>query len=193
MTEGMDPFAFFDQLAATSQSISEHGSVRSSEYPSKLLSNSPSLETIKNEESSVPEDTLDKEAFIKKWTDFTKNYRAEREGIIIKKKKLQTTSKLLTIIALYKHLRNQFTALERLDETFNETHVELHGGIMKSYKETLSNITNYKEHLNSEQKQFEKEKMLLKGTLCTYSCAIPPNSCAFLEIRKFQDEKVLPV
>lgn len=64
MTEKIDSLAFFDQLAATSQSNVEHDR---------------HLDTIR---PSKKQPVIVQDEFNKKWMDFTRAYKAEKQGTI---------------------------------------------------------------------------------------------------------------
>jgi hypothetical protein len=94
----MDPIAFFDHLAATSQSSHEGETEEYSTHElersrneimnEKLLLNSRSLETVKplkrdqedDNDDQEEETVVDQQSFHKKWNGLVESHKLEKEG-----------------------------------------------------------------------------------------------------------------
>ncbi|KAK4514213.1 uncharacterized protein ATC70_001801 [Mucor velutinosus] len=172
LNDDMDPIAFFDHLAATSQSSNEdemqlsYGGVADKQQHdhSKQLLNSRSLETIKplrKEEEEQEEDPVRPSLslqqhpnnFASKWLELVSSYRLEKE-------------------ALSQHLKDQLIALEEIEEHFDKANIDLHSKIENSYHQLSKHIADHQQHIIVEKQLFHKEQSIIK------------------EIKRFQDEKI---
>ncbi|CAO3651644.1 unnamed protein product [Mucor fragilis] len=179
LNDDMDPIAFFDHLAATSQSsnedemrLSHRGVVDKLQHDhSKQLLNSRSLETIKpvrkeeeeeegeeqeqKDDSAAPSLSLQQHprSFASKWLELVSSYRLEKE-------------------ALGQHLKDQLIALEEIEEHFDKANIDLHSKIENSYHQLSTHIADHQQHIITEKQQFHKEQSIIK------------------EIKRFQDEKI---
>ncbi|KAI8647309.1 BTB/POZ protein [Parasitella parasitica] len=170
----MDPIAFFEHLAATSQSSNEDEMgvtcltvEKQQKHNMKQLLNSRSLETIKPDEKEEDKEEHEEvtdgtyaltsqqrpKSFSATWHELVASYRLEKE-------------------ALSQHLKDQLIALEEIEEHFDKANIELHSKIENSYHELSMNIMDHQQHMIVEKQQFQKEQSIIK------------------EIKRFQDEKI---
>jgi hypothetical protein len=164
----MDPVAFFDHLAATSQSSHEDeteecATRERSLSNEKLLLNSRSLETLKAVKRDKEEDNKHQaqQNIHQIWNNLVESYKLEKEGSIFKYK--QNTRKTHIMIALSQQLRDQLTALEEVDTYFDKANINLYVKLENSYNEISKAISSHRQSLDTEKMQFEKEKELIKG------------------------------
>lgn len=64
---------------------------------------------------------------------------------------------------LGEHLKEQLNALAQVEQHYDKTNMELHQKIETSYYQLQNDLTNHQYHINTEKKQFEREKDLIKG------------------------------
>lgn len=179
----MDPIAFFDHLAATSQSSNEEDLMQTTyrapvavekqqQDNNKQLLNSRSLETIKppkKEEDDEGEETdvfaaqNNQKSFSFKWHELVASYRLEKEG---KKSKLDIVyiPTCYVNIALSQHLKDQLIGLEEVEEHFDKANIDLHSKIENSYHQLSMNIKDHQQHIHDEKQLFQKEQAIIKGT-----------------------------
>ncbi|CEP09255.1 hypothetical protein [Parasitella parasitica] len=174
----LDPIAFFEHLAATSQSSNEDETrmtyltvEKQQNRNMKQLLNSRSLETIKADNNEEDEDDDEEnhakemdeadspspqqhsKSFSSSWHELVASYRLEKE-------------------ALSQHLKDQLIALEEVEEHFDQANIDLNSKIENSYRELSMHIKDHQQHITSKNQQFQKEQNIMR------------------EIKRFQDEKI---
>lgn len=147
----MDPIAFFDHLAAnslTSRSSIEGRSIAST-----------SLNTVKQNGEAG-------------YQDFTEAYRTEAKGIMRYNFFFVSMRILIIKKALSEHLKDQFVALDQVEEYFNQSHTELQQKIESTYQELQKDLNDHQTFIQAEKLKHDREKELIA------------------QVCKFQDEKV---
>lgn len=60
------------------------------------------------------------------------------------------------------HLKDQLIALDQIEEGFDQSNIEIHHQITSSFDRLQTDLNSHQYNINTEKKQFEKEKELIK-------------------------------